>query len=535
MIRSHRSARLALACRARRRMAQDASPRTPRARRSRPPPRSSGDIVRIGDLVDNAGAVADVAIFRSPDLGTTGTVPASACSMRCGAHSIVGVDTHGLTEIEVTRAEPRDHPPADRSADRRARSPATTASARPRTSASPSTASRAPSMSSRPAPAILRDRAPDLRPAHRPLRRQLRSAGQRRRAARCRCASPAPSPRPSRSPVIDAPDRRAARSSRSPTSSSSAGRRPSRPATSSPTPTQAIGFAARQPLRPGQPLRTADLMKPEMVQRNDNVTLVYEVPGILLTMRGKALEAGAEGDIINVAQRAIEAHRAGHRQSGPGRVSITADARRPGACERRGSDPHVQRTSRPEPSESHVRSCLHASSLRRQRLRSLGLARSAAARRFDRLQAIGEQPPLAAIDNPTRSPATSRCRCRCRRRSRRPTIRTRCGATARAPSSRTSARTRSATSSRSRSTSPTRPTSPTRRSAAAPTRKIPASPISSAPRPSSNPATAILPGRILTADSTASSDGKGSVNRQEALADQRRRRWSRRSCRTATW
>jgi flagellar L-ring protein precursor FlgH len=32
-----------------------------------------------------------------------------------------------------------------------------------------------------------------------------------------------------------------------------------------------------------------------------------------------------------------------------------------------------------------------------------------------------------------------------------------------------------------------------------------------------NPATAILPGRILTADSTASSDGKGSVNRQEAL------------------
>ena len=59
--------------------------------------------------------------------------------------------------------------------------------------------------------------------------------------------------------------------------------------------------------------------------------------------------------------------------------------------------------------------------------------------------------------------------------------------------------------------------STTRRSAAAPTRRIPASPISSAPRPSSNPATAILPGRILTADSNASSDGKGSVNRQEAL------------------
>jgi flagellar L-ring protein FlgH len=32
-----------------------------------------------------------------------------------------------------------------------------------------------------------------------------------------------------------------------------------------------------------------------------------------------------------------------------------------------------------------------------------------------------------------------------------------------------------------------------------------------------NPATAILPGKILTADSNASSDGKGSINRQEAV------------------
>jgi len=32
-----------------------------------------------------------------------------------------------------------------------------------------------------------------------------------------------------------------------------------------------------------------------------------------------------------------------------------------------------------------------------------------------------------------------------------------------------------------------------------------------------NPSKAVLPGRLLTADSTSSSDGKGSVNRQEAL------------------
>ena len=63
---------------------------------------------------------------------------------------------------------------------------------------------------------------------------------------------------------------------------------------------QAIGLAARNALQPGQVLRTADLMKPELVQRNETVTLIYEVPGITLTVRGKALEAGAEGDIIGV-------------------------------------------------------------------------------------------------------------------------------------------------------------------------------------------------------------------------------------------
>ena len=38
----------------------------------------TGELVRIGDLVENAGAVAEVAIFRAPDLGQTGGVPARA-------------------------------------------------------------------------------------------------------------------------------------------------------------------------------------------------------------------------------------------------------------------------------------------------------------------------------------------------------------------------------------------------------------------------------------------------------------------------
>jgi len=83
----------------------------------------------------------------------------------------------------------------------------------------------------------------------------------------------------------------------------------------------AIGFALRSGIRAGQPLRRVDLTKPQMVHRDENVTLIYEVPGILLTTRGKALESGAEGDVINVlnvqSKRTIQG-----TVTGPNRVSI---------------------------------------------------------------------------------------------------------------------------------------------------------------------------------------------------------------------
>jgi flagellar basal body P-ring formation protein FlgA len=64
--------------------------------------------------------------------------------------------------------------------------------------------------------------------------------------------------------------------------------------------TQAVGLAARNAMEPGRPLQTAQLMRPETIQRNEQVTLVYQVPGIVLTVRGKAAEGGAEGDMISV-------------------------------------------------------------------------------------------------------------------------------------------------------------------------------------------------------------------------------------------
>ena len=62
----------------------------------------------------------------------------------------------------------------------------------------------------------------------------------------------------------------------------------------------AVGMQLRKQVRAGQALRVADLAKPDLVQRDDNVTLIYESAGLYLTIRGKAVENGTEGDVVNV-------------------------------------------------------------------------------------------------------------------------------------------------------------------------------------------------------------------------------------------
>ena len=63
---------------------------------------------------------------------------------------------------------------------------------------------------------------------------------------------------------------------------------------------QVVGMQMRRQLRAGQALRTSDLAKPDLVQRDDNVTLIYQSAGLYLTIRGKALDNGAEGDVVSV-------------------------------------------------------------------------------------------------------------------------------------------------------------------------------------------------------------------------------------------
>jgi len=64
----------------------------------------AGDVVRIGDLIEHAGPVADIPIFRSPDLGTRGAVATDAILDAVRPHQLIEIDTRGLAEVIVTRA-----------------------------------------------------------------------------------------------------------------------------------------------------------------------------------------------------------------------------------------------------------------------------------------------------------------------------------------------------------------------------------------------------------------------------------------------
>src|SRR5262245_42180775 len=63
----------------------------------------TADVVRIGDVVDNAGTAARIPIYRSPDLGTTGTLPAEKVVATLRSHQVIGIDTKDIKEVTVTR------------------------------------------------------------------------------------------------------------------------------------------------------------------------------------------------------------------------------------------------------------------------------------------------------------------------------------------------------------------------------------------------------------------------------------------------
>jgi flagellar basal body P-ring formation protein FlgA len=289
----------------------------------------STDVVHIGDLVENAGAVADIAVFRSPDLGTRGAVPTARVVEAIRPYQLIDIDTRGLSEVVVTRAS--------------------------RAITMQEISGRiAKSLEGRYGLGDARNITIEFDRDARTLNvepnvtedLQVVSLNYNKRSARFEAVIDLPSSgalhwqttRYSGTAVetveavtVDHPIEHGELLK---LSDLTVVRRAKGDGTLISTPQAAVGLAARRQLLPGQPLHDGDLMKPALVQRNDVVTIFYEVPGISLTLRGQAQDAGGLGDTINVintqSKRVMQATVTGAGRVAvagmPGRVVVNAPA-----------------------------------------------------------------------------------------------------------------------------------------------------------------------------------------------------------------
>jgi flagella basal body P-ring formation protein FlgA len=278
----------------------------------------TSEVVRIGDLVENAGPVANIPIFRAPDLGTTGAVSTDRIVDAIRPHELIGIDTRGLAEVIVTRASRAisvqeisgriaqaltsqygfgDAHNIMVTFDRDVR-----------------TLQVEPDLTG---PLQVQSLSFDPRNAHFDITFSLASSLEMRRqtthytgTAIATVDALAVNRPVDRGQVIKASDVTVLQ----------------RPRTDSAVLTDqnsVVGFAARHALQPNQPLNATDLMKPEIVQRNDTVVIVYEAPGITLTLRGQAQDSGALGDTVSVLNTESKRVVPGV-VTGPGRVSVKA-------------------------------------------------------------------------------------------------------------------------------------------------------------------------------------------------------------------
>ena len=267
----------------------------------------AGDIVRIGDMIENAGLAADKPIFRAPDLGQTGAVPARAVLDAVRPYGLIAVDARGIVEVVGDASEPRHRGGRHRGAHRRRADRALQCrqGRQPEDQRSIATCGRSSS----------RWRTAELtlaRMSYDPFSRRFDVTFELPGNARAQWRYTG-----SAVETIEAavPTRALARGDVIKAGDIVIERRPKNEFSSEPPALAAevVGQAARRVVRAGQPLRNADLMKPELVQKNDTVMLYYEVPGIVLTMRGKALEVRRRGRPGERAQRQLQAHDPGRR------------------------------------------------------------------------------------------------------------------------------------------------------------------------------------------------------------------------------
>lgn len=256
----------------------------------------TGDIVRVGDLIENAGSFAQVPVYRAPDLGTTGTLATAQVINALRAHQVIGVETRDIKQVSVTRLarnvgakdieEQVAHALEHRSGLGDAASLSLTFDREPQdfrldaafTGALQPTAIRFDPRSGR--FDVTLEIAGES--AVTPVR--LRIAGTAIETVEAAVLTR----NIDRNDLLKSSDIIIERRTKAEVGGDAVSRE------------AALGMQLRHPMRSGQPIKVADLVKPDLVQRDQAVTVVYQAPGLYLTTRGKALDNGTEGDVVSV-------------------------------------------------------------------------------------------------------------------------------------------------------------------------------------------------------------------------------------------
>ncbi|WP_314960570.1 flagellar basal body P-ring formation chaperone FlgA [Bradyrhizobium cosmicum] len=256
----------------------------------------TSDVVRVGDLIDNAGSAALIPVYRSPDLGTTGALPVAQVLGVLRAKQVIGVMTGDIREVQVTRLARtlanKDLENAVASALERRFGLGDAANitvsfdrgvAEMRLDAS-NTGALQPVATRYEARSGRFDLTFEINNDNHAAPTKLRFTGTAIETVEVAVLTR----------DIDRVDLLKA-------SDIALERRPKAEVTGEPAPRdRTLGMQLRRPMRAGTPIRVADIVKPDFVQRDQSVTVIYQVPGIHLTTRGKALESGTEGDTVSV-------------------------------------------------------------------------------------------------------------------------------------------------------------------------------------------------------------------------------------------
>ena len=256
----------------------------------------TSDVVRVGDLIDNAGSAALIPLYRSPDLGTTGALPVAQVLAVLRAKQVIGVMTGDIKEVQVIRLARtlanKDLETAVASALERRFGLGDAANitvtfdrgiADMRLDAS-NTGVLQPVATRYDARSGRFDIAFEINSDNNPAPTKLRFTGNAIETVEVAVLTRDID----RVDLLKASDVAMERRPKAEVTGEAASR------------DRTLGMQLRRPMRAGTPIRVADIVKPDFVQRDQNVTVIYQVPGIYLTTRGKAIESGAEGDTISV-------------------------------------------------------------------------------------------------------------------------------------------------------------------------------------------------------------------------------------------